>query len=84
MLQFGGGVGYSVSSALGFRIEARDVMFLGYNRDRLDPTVVHARDQRIRDAVRPPDATWDKPQNLQVSVVFSYVPARGAPPEGDQ
>lgn len=84
MLQFGGGIGFSVSPALGFRIEARDVMFLGYDRDRLDPTVAHARDQRIRDAVNPPDVTWDKPQNLQMSVVFSYVPARAGRPEGEQ
>ena len=84
MIQFGGGVGYSVSPSLGFRVEARDIMFLGYDRDRLDPTIAHARDQRIRDAVNPPDHTWDKPQNLQVSIVFSYVPSRTARPEAEQ
>lgn len=81
MLQFGGGVGFAVTRDLGFRIEARDIMLLDYDRDRLDPTIPYARDRRIRDAVAAPDPTWPKPQNLQLSVVFNYVPSRTATPE---
>ncbi len=76
MVQFGGGIGYAVSSTVGFRVEARDIMLLGYRRSRFDPTVGYAQDRRIRDAFGPPDATWDKPQNLQAAIVFTYVPQR--------
>lgn len=76
MFQFGGGVGYAVTRDLGFRVEARDIVFLGYERKRLDPTIQYVRDGRIRDAVKPPDPTWQRPQNLQLSIVFNYVPTK--------
>lgn len=83
MFQFGGGIGYAVSSTVGFRLEARDIMLLGYRRDRFDPTVGYAQDRRIRDANPPPDPTWDKPQNLQMALVFTYVPSVGVTPVGE-
>lgn len=79
MLQFGGGLSYAVSPTLGFRLEARDIMMLGFKRSRLDPTVGYSQDRRIRDAVGAPDPTWDKPQNLQAAIVFTYVPVRATP-----
>lgn len=83
MFEFGGGVGYSVTRDLGFRVEARDLLFLGFERSRLDPSVPYARDQRIRDAVAPPDPTWQRPQNLQLTLAFNYVPSRSAQPAGE-
>ena len=84
MFQFGGGVGYSVTPSLGFRVEARDIVFLGFERGRLDPTIRYARDGRIRDAAKAPDPTWQRPQNLQVTFVFNYIPSRAVRTEGEQ
>jgi opacity protein-like surface antigen len=84
MFSVGGGIGYAVTNELGFRIEAKDLIFLGFERNKLDPTIRYVRDQRIRDAVAPPDPTWQRPQNLQLSIVFNYVPSRTTRTEGEQ
>lgn len=84
MFEVGGGLGYALTNELGFRVEAKDLIFLGFERKRLDPTIPYVRDQRIRDAVKAPDPTWQRPQNLQLSIVFNYVPSRATRPEGDQ
>lgn len=84
MFSVGGGIGYAVTNDLGFRIEAKDLIFLGFERNKLDPTIRYVQDQRVRDAVKAPDPTWQRPQNLQLAIVFSYVPSRSTRAEGDQ
>lgn len=76
MFQFGGGIGYAISRSIGLRLEARDVIFNNFDRDRLDPTVGYAQDRRIVDAVPNPRAKSERPNNIQGSLVFSYVPNR--------
>ncbi|MBA2440118.1 MAG: hypothetical protein H0V50_05535, partial [Thermoleophilaceae bacterium] len=81
MFQFGGGVGYAISRSIGLRVEARDVIFNNFDRDRLDPTVGYARDRRVVDAVPNPRAESKRPNNIQTALVFSYIPNRGGTTE---
>lgn len=81
MLQFGGGVGYAISRSIGLRIEARDVIFNNFDRDRLDPTVGYTQDRRIVDAVPNARSASERPHNIQAALVFSYVPNRGGTTE---
>jgi len=75
-LHAGGGINYAVGQSIGLRLEVKDVMFLGWDRNRLDPTVKYAQDNRIADVLPPADPTWSRIQNLQMSLVFSYIPNR--------
>ena len=79
----GGGLEYAVGSNFGFRFEVRDLVLFDYDRDLLDPTVGYSQDQRIRDALPPPDPTKSTLHNIQASLVFSYVPNRRAVTEDD-
>jgi hypothetical protein len=82
MLLAGAGINYAIGQSIGVRLEARDVMFLGWDRERLDATVDYSVDQRIGDVLPPPDPTWKRIQNLQLSLAFSYIPSRrGGPVE---
>ena len=76
MLHAGGGINWAVGQSIGLRLEVKDVMFLGWDRERLDPTVDYSVDNRIADVLPPPDPTWSRIQNLQASLVFSYIPNR--------
>lgn len=72
----GGGLEYAVGENFGFRFEARDLVLLDYDRDRLDPTVGYTHDRTVRDALPPPDPAKSTIHNLQASLVFTYVPNR--------
>jgi hypothetical protein len=80
----GGGVDYALSQSIGVRFELRAAIFSGYDRNRLDPTVGYARDQRIRDELPPPDPASVRPWNPQMSIVFQYVPSRSGGTEGNR
>ncbi|MEJ7809176.1 MAG: outer membrane beta-barrel protein [Gemmatimonadaceae bacterium] len=72
----GGGLEYAIARNVGVRFEARDLILLGYDRNRLDPSVGYSTDRRIGDVLPAPDATKRTVHNLQGSLVFSYLPNR--------
>ncbi len=76
----GGGVDLAVSETIGFRLEARDLYMRNYDRNRLDPTVSYSRDQLVFNALPLPDKTSSALHNLQMSLVFSYIPSRRGQP----
>ena len=72
----GGGLEYAVGDNFGFRFEARDLVLLDYDRDRLDPTIGYTHDNIVRDVLPPPDPAKSTIHNIQASLVFTYVPNR--------
>ncbi len=72
----GGGLEYAVGRNFGFRVEARDMLLMDYERDRLDPTVGYTHDSIVRDVLPPPDPAKSTIHNIQASIVFTYVPNR--------
>ncbi len=74
MLMAGAGVNYAVSPSVGLRLEGRNVIFTDYDRDRYDASVAYTLDRRIRDALPAPEPKQSRANNLQFSLVFSYIP----------
>jgi hypothetical protein len=74
LLMVGAGVNYSVTRAVGFRLEGRNVVFTDYDRDRYDASVAYTRDQRIGDVLPAPEPKKSRANSMQLSLVFSYVP----------
>lgn len=78
----GGGLNIAVSRAVGIRGEVRDLMFLKFDKNDYDPSVKYARDYRIIDALPTPPPSKSRIDNLQFSIVFSYIPNFQAGPGG--
>ena len=82
LIQAGGGIRFSLSDAAGVRLDARDMIYLGYDRDQLDP-----RDARYANCGPPPSTVCfpgenaDVPDekstihNFRISLGFTYVPS---------
>lgn len=86
MLSVGGGLTYEISDRFGFQIDARDVIFTGWEREALNvvrprlrdpnPTCLDAGTCRFPDANPPPPDAKGTIHNIRLSVGFRYVPGR--------
>lgn len=72
----GGGVNYAVSEFVGIRLEARDVILMDYDRDRLDATLHYVRNNRMPEVTPTPPEKKDVIHNIRFALGFSFVPGR--------
>lgn len=73
-VSFGGGLSYAITESVGVRLEARDMMFLDYDRQSLDATIPYVRNDRIPDLVEVPPEAKDVVHNLRFALGFSFIP----------
>ena len=73
----GGGVAFRFSEALGMTLDVRDMIFMNYDRERLNPVRPEARLTRfLEDFPTPPEAK-STVHNLMFQIGFSFVPSSG-------
>jgi hypothetical protein len=73
-MSVGGGVEFSVGSATGIWIEARDFIFTSFNRDAINPVTERFLPQRFPDVLPVPEPFSGTAHNLQVALGFTFVP----------
>jgi hypothetical protein len=77
--QFGGGIGYAVSGRTSLRVDVRDFVFTGWDRDELYPVNPDFQNTLF------PAANGDAPSakstvhNIRIAIGFSYVPRAVSP-----
>ena len=83
LLQAGGGIRWSLNESAGIRLEARDLIYLGYDREALNPVDPRHRNRQPDGTVLFPAAEADLPDarstvhNFRLTVGFTYVPRSG-------
>ena len=86
----GGGVNVRLGDRVGLQLDARNVTFLNYDRDRLRPTDINRfagdplftfQNYEYPDAFPAPPAAKSTVNNLSFNFGFTYTPRRGAAPE---
>lgn len=78
--QVGGGADLRLSNSAGIRIEARDLGFLGYDRERLNPVnPAYQAYNRFQDVLpeRTPSKKDGTMHNLVLSIGFTFTPSIG-------
>ena len=81
MVQGGGGVRYAVTEAAGVRVDVRDVVYMNFDRDVLNPVEERLRNCGTDGVCRFPDAErahlpdkQDMVHNVRLSIGLTYVP----------
>lgn len=74
----GGGLSYAVSEAVGVRIEARDMIWMDYDRSVLDATerTPYVRNNRFPDLIAAPPEAKDVVHNFRFALGFSFIPGQ--------
>lgn len=79
-LNVGGGLGYRITDRIGVSVDVRDMIFLNYDRDRLNPVSLAARDTRFIEDFPAPPTEKKTVHNLAIQLGFSFVPSRSQSP----
>lgn len=74
--QFGGGLGYAVSGNTTVRLDVRDFVFTGWERDELYPVNTDFQNTLFPSANGNPPTEKSTVHNLRFAIGFSYVPQR--------
>ena len=83
--QVGGGIGYHVSGSTSIRLDVRDFVFTGFDRDELYPVNLRFQNTLFPSANGNPPAEKSTVHNIRIALGFSYVPQTAAPAdEGTQ
>jgi hypothetical protein len=83
--QVGGGLGFHVSGSTSLRIDVRDFVFTGFDRDELYPVNPSFQNTLFPSANGNPPAEKSTVHNIRVAIGFSYVPQSASPAdEGNQ
>lgn len=83
MLQAGGGIRWSISDAAGVQLDVRDLIYLDFDREELNPIDPRHRNRRDDGTIRFPAAEEDLPDasstihNFRLTLGFTYVPGLG-------
>ena len=77
----GGGLAYRVSDALGISLDVRDMIFMNYDRERLNPVRPEARDTRFIEDFPAPPENKKTVHNIALQVGFTFVPSAGTEEE---
>jgi outer membrane protein W len=81
--QLGGGIGYSVSQSTVIRLDVRDFVFTGWDRDDLNVVSSRFQNTLLPAANGNPPAEKSTVHNIRVALGFSFTPRRAvAPGEG--
>lgn len=81
--QVGGGIGYAVSGSTTLRLDVRDFVFTGWDRDELYPVNPAFQNTLFPSANGNPPAEKSTVHNVRLAIGFSYVP-RPVTNEGGQ
>jgi len=83
MLQAGGGVRFALSDATAIQLDVRDLIYLDFDREELNPVRPAHRNRQPDGTIRFPGAEYpDLPEatstvhNFRVSIGFRYIPGR--------
>lgn len=76
MFQVGGGLGFRVGANTSVRLDLRDHVFTGWDRDRLYPVQSAFQNTQFPAANPTPPAEKSTVHNIRLAIGFSYVPAR--------
>jgi hypothetical protein len=74
--QFGGGLGYAVSGNTTVRLDVRDFVFTGWERDELYPVNTDFQNTLFPSANGNPPTEKSTVHNIRFAIGFSYVPQR--------
>lgn len=75
-LNVGGGFNMQLSENAGVFVDVRDLIFTGYERDRLNPTEPRFRFNRFSEDFAVPPASRKTLHNITVALGFSFAPRR--------
>jgi hypothetical protein len=84
LAQVGGGVRYAVRGTSGIHLDVRNLVYLNYDRDDVNPVRPEQRNLRPDGSYRFPAAEHDLPgarstvHNLRLTLGFTYIPGPGA------
>ena len=82
--QVGGGIGFHVSGSTSLRVDVRDFVFTGWDRDELYPVGASFQNTLFPSANGNPPAEKSTVHNVRIAIGFSYVPQVATPGEGNQ
>lgn len=77
--QIGGGVGFHVSGSTSLRLDVRDFVFTGWDRDELYPVNPSFQNTLFPSANGNPPAEKSTVHNIRLAIGFSYVPQQAVP-----
>ncbi len=82
LLQAGGGVRFTLGDATAIQLDVRDLIYMDFDRDELNPVRPAHRNRQADGTIRFPGAEHDLPEatstvhNIRVSIGFRYIPGR--------
>ena len=76
-LNLGGGLGYQLSDRIGISLDARDMIFMNYDRNRLNPLNAAARETRFIEDFPAAPSPKKTVHNLALQLGFTFVPMSG-------
>ncbi len=74
MYSLGAGLDFALGSAAGLRLEFRDMIYTGWDRDRLYPVLPRFQASLFPDLIPPPPDASGTLHNLRLALAFSFVP----------
>lgn len=74
---FGGGIGFRFTEAIGVSLDVRDLIFMNYDRERLNPVRPEARVTRFLEDFPTPPENKKTVHNLALQIGFTFVPRAG-------
>jgi hypothetical protein len=75
-IQFGGGVGFRLGDRTTVKADIRDMVFLNWDRDRLNPVAPNFQNVRIPAVNTTPPEEKSTIHNWRFALGFSFVPQR--------
>ena len=81
-LGLGGGVEYRMSDRIGIALDVRDLIFMNYDRERLNPVNSAGRLARFIEDFPTPPENKKTVHNIALQLGFTFVPTLGSDEEG--
>ena len=80
----GGGLGYQFNDRVGVALDVRDMIFMNFDRDRLNPLNAASRETRFIEDFPTPPTEKKTVHNLALQLGFTFFPSAGADEEDTQ